>query len=53
MDSDDEEAIEIMPVTEIVGTVSSNTLTLKGSSLDDEAIAAGFTKYDVTMTYKK
>jgi len=53
MDSDDEAVIEIMPVTEIVGTINGNTLTLKGSSLDDETIAEGFTKYDVTMTYKK
>jgi len=42
-----------MPVTEIIGTVNGNTLTLVGSSLDDEAVAAGFTKYDVKITYKK
>ena len=54
MKSADDTVLELMPLTEIVGTVNNNRLTLKSNSLDDEdTIAEGFTKYDITMTYKK
>jgi len=56
MDSEDDEDVllEIMSTTEFIGTVNNKVLTLVGDLLDDEdTIAEGFTKYDVTITYRK